>query len=78
MSIEGLSEIKFNVISLLEEITNLWNQGILASSVSGLPSITNVNPSKMKTQGMGTMLYNLMELRKINEDDIECVVSLLK
>jgi hypothetical protein len=74
----GLEEIKFTVISLLEEIADLWKQEILTSSAPGLKGMTSINPSKMMLQGMGTLLYELMELQEIDKADIELVVLLLK
>jgi hypothetical protein len=73
----GGGQLGFKLISLLEEISDLWNQGILNCSGKANLSLTDVNPSKMNVQGIGVLLYNSMKLEKIDENDVKSVVSLL-
>lgn len=73
----GEGQLGFKLISLLEEISDLWNQGVLNCSGKAHLGLTDVNPSKMNIQGIGILLYKLMELEKIDESDIESAVSLL-
>lgn len=71
-------KLNLKQISILQEICDLWTQGILNCSGKAHLGLTDVNPTKMKIQGMGVMLYNLMELWRINQNDIESAVTLLR
>lgn len=68
----------FKLISLLQEICDLWDQGMLNCSGEAHLGLTDVNPSKMNIQGMGILLYNLMGLSRIDSKDIESIIGLLK
>ncbi len=74
----GEDRINFKLISLLQEISDLWTLGILNCSEEAHLGLTDVNPSKMRIQGMGVLLYNLMELRDIEKNDLELIIMLLK
>jgi hypothetical protein len=74
----GEDRIDFKLVSLFQEICDLWTQGILNCSGEANLSLRDVNPSKMRIQGMGILLYNLMELWEIDEEDIESIVTLLR
>ena len=70
--------IDFKLISLLQEICDLWTQGILNCSGEANLGLADVNPSRMRVQGMGILLYNLMELSEIDEKDIKPIVILMR
>jgi len=75
-----MNNLNFSVISLLEEIADLWKQEMVAlyePDSAQLAYMTNIVPAKMMVQGMGGMLYDLMELKNIDERDLGHVVSLL-
>lgn len=75
---ESGAELTYKQISLLQEISDLWTQGILNCSGEPNLGLTDVNPSKMKIQGVGVLLYKLMELWRIDNTDIEHIVLLLQ
>jgi hypothetical protein len=66
-------------VGLLQEIYDLYSQGMLNASGVALIDLPGVVPGKMNVQGTGAMLYNLMELSRIDlmEHDITEIVSLL-
>jgi hypothetical protein len=69
-----------DTIALLQEIYELYSQGMLNASGEALLGIGDVKPAKMKVQGTGAMLCNLMELWRIEslreEDLIETAILL--
>ena len=73
--IETLGEKR---IFLLQEIADLKAQGLLNCSGEACLGLSDVNPSKMRIQGTGAMLYNLMELWNIDKCDLDSIVVLLK
>jgi hypothetical protein len=73
--IETLGEKR---IFLLQEIADLKTQGLLNCSGEACLGLSDVNPSKMRIQGTGAMLYNLMELWKIKKIDLDSIAVLLK
>lgn len=66
-------------VGLLQEIYELYSQGMLNASGVALIDLPGVTPGKMNVQGTGAMLYNLMELWRIDlmGHDITEIVSLL-
>jgi len=77
-SYRGHRNLGVKKISLVQEIADLDTQGLLNCSGEALLGLSDVNPSKMKIQGMGVLLYNLMELWDIDETDIDSIITLLK
>jgi len=65
-------------ISLLQEIYDMYQQAMLNCGDSALIDISDIDPSRMKTHGMGGWLYQLMELKTISMDDIKASANLLK
>lgn len=65
-------------IFLLQEISDLNRQGLLNCSGEAILGLSDVNPSKMRIQGTGAMLYNLMGLWDIDKGDLDSIVMLLK
>jgi hypothetical protein len=65
------------VVSLLTEIFEL-EQSSLINSGEAIFSLTNINPSKMKVEGQGKMLYNLMQLNTIDARELEEISQLLR
>jgi len=62
--------LETNVIALLVEIYMLYTRGLLNCSGTALLSIADIVPAKMRTQGIGAVLHNLMELSELPNDDI--------
>ena len=74
---ENIGEAK---VGLLQEIYDIYSQGMLNASGVALIDLGGVTPGKMNIQGMGAMLYNLMELWRIDlrGRDVAEIVSLLQ
>ena len=65
-------------VALLQEIYDLYSQGMLNASGVAMFGLGDVTPSKMNVQGTGVMIYNLMELGKVNTQDLNEVAMLLR
>lgn len=67
-------------VGLLQEIYDLYSQGMLNASGVALIDLPGVIPGRMNVQGTGALLYNLMELNRIDVTgpDIAKIVSLLR
>ena len=75
---DGMQEkLDFKEISLLQEINNLRDQELLICGDDPHIELTDLNPSIMKLQGVGHLIYKLMELRSIDESDIKPIILLL-
>ena len=72
------SAIPLETIPILYEITALYNQGLINFGGEVLFGPTDVNPAKMKMQGIGADLYNLMELASIPQSDTDEVAKYLR
>ena len=76
---KGESALDTNIIALLVEIFDLYTRGLLNASGVALLSLPNIVPSKMRIQGTGAQLFNMMELSRIpNNDLLELMDSLMK
>jgi len=63
----------------LFEIFDLYTRGLLNASGVALLSLPDIVPSKMRIQGTGAQLFNMMELSRIpNNDLLELMDSLMK
>jgi len=56
----------------------LYLQSMLNASGSALLGPGDINPSKMNVQGTGTVLYQLMELKNIEQSDLNQSLQLLQ
>jgi hypothetical protein len=68
-------------VALLQEIYDLYLQGMLNASGVALLGLADISPSKIKVQGTGVTLYGLMELEelwKVGMQDIEKIIKLLR
>jgi hypothetical protein len=65
------------LIVLLQEIYDLYNQGLVNGGTDAYISLTDVNPSKIGIQGTGVYLYNLMELFTIPKEELDPVAIIL-
>lgn len=79
---EGLRSTAGNIatatIAVIQETYDLYSQGMLNSSGVALLSLADVTAGKMNVQGMGSVLYELMELEKIDRQDLEVIAGLLQ
>jgi hypothetical protein len=65
------------VVALLSEIFELEQLGLINSGEAVL-GMTDITPGKMKVEGQGKMLYNLMQLNTINPKELEEISQLLR
>ena len=65
------------IASILHEIADLDRQNLI-TQVGVVLGLTNINPGKMRLEGVGETLFRLMELHKINIEDLAEPVALLK
>src|SRR5690606_31890191 len=59
----------FNKISVLTEVLELYNLGIVVMPGDTMLGISDVNPRKIDLQGIGKTAYTTMELATIPQDD---------
>jgi hypothetical protein len=71
------SNISQSQASVLHEILELFNLGILSLPNDTLLGITDVVPARMHVQGAGVELGRLMELNKIPNSDLLSIAPLL-
>jgi len=62
----------------LQEIFELYSQGLLNGGGESFLGVGDIIPNKMKIQGITSSLHNLMELWTIEMKDIEDIATLLE
>jgi len=72
------SEIDTDRIPLLQEIHDLYSQGLLNCSGNALLGMRDIIPANMNVQGMGATLHNLMELCKVDAQNLNTIAVMLK
>ncbi len=71
------SSIDQKKASILHEIYDLYTKGLLNCSGNALLGLADIQPAKMKLQGTGGLLFNLMELIQLLSDATD-LTNLLK
>lgn len=71
-------DINSDVAAILQEIYQMFSEGILSSGGSAMLSVGDADPSKMRPQGIGATLHNLMELYNMDTEDLNKVAKILK
>ncbi len=69
--------ISNKVIPLLYELIDLSNRQLINNSKNHVFGLTDVNPAEFAIHGLGVLLYQTMELDKIEDGDIKKVTNLL-
>lgn len=69
--------ISNKVIPLLYELIDLSNRQLINNSKNHVFGLTDVNPAEFAIHGLGVLLYQTMELDKIEDGDIREVTNLL-
>lgn len=69
-------------VALLQEIYDLYSQRIMDLPLDlvfgqNLPRLEDINPGKLKIQAIGTRLYHLMELSRVESEDLQEIATLL-
>lgn len=62
---------------VLYEIHDLYNRGFVNFGGNAALGLTDVNPRMMKTQGLGTILSDLLRVIFIPQDDLEPIIEQL-
>lgn len=68
----------YKLISVLQDTLELYHIGIVGGSGSVILEMAYINPSEIKVQGMGALLYNLMELSTMPYTELEELISILR
>lgn len=74
----GVGSFTQEQITALHEIYDLHKNALISLPNDTLLGLTDVNPAKMQIIGNGVILYNLMELFKIDKMDLIKQIELLK
>lgn len=64
-------------IFLLHEMFDLYTKNIIIFGTNALLGVTDIQPSLISTEGVGSHLYNMMNLSEIPEKEIRDVAVLL-
>ena len=71
----GISNYK--LLGILQDTLDMIQKSILNGSGKLVLDIVQINPSKIKVQGIGSLLYNLMSLNKMPYDEMEDLLDIL-
>ena len=67
----------YKLLGVLQDTLDMIQKSILNGSGKLVLDIVQINPSKVKVQGIGTLLYNLMGLSKMPYDEMEDLLDIL-
>ncbi|MCC3865622.1 hypothetical protein K0040_15270 [Terrisporobacter petrolearius] len=67
----------YKLLGILQDTLDMIQKSILNGSGKLVLDIVQINPSKIKVQGVGTLLYNCMSLNKMPYDELEDMLDLL-
>ena len=62
----------------LQDTLELYNIGLVGGNGSVILEMPYIAPADIRVQGMGAMLYNLMELSKMPYTELEDLIEVLK
>ena len=71
-------QVQIDTFTLLQEIYEMHPLGLLTLPGITLRSIADIIPQKMRVEGIGRLLYDMMELKDIERSDLESLVQLLQ
>ena len=67
----------YKLLGILQDTLDMIQKSILNGSGKLVLDMVQINPSKIKVQGIGTLLYNYMSLNKMPYDELEDILDLL-
>lgn len=67
----------YKLLGMLQDTLDMIQKSILNGSGKLVLDVVQINPSKIKVQGVGTLLYNCMSLNKMPYDELEDMLELL-
>lgn len=66
------------LISILQDTLELYNIALVGGNGSAILGMTDIVPANSRVQGMGAILYNLMELSTISYTELQDLIDVLK
>lgn len=70
--------VEIEAISILQDILDLYNIGLINGNGSVILELGYIKSSQVRVQGMGVILYKLMELSKIPLVEIDKLIFKLR
>ncbi|WP_322396047.1 hypothetical protein, partial [Clostridium perfringens] len=67
----------YKLLGILQDTLDMIQKSILNGRGKLVLDVVQINPSKIKVQGVGTLLYNCMSLNKMPYDELEDMLELL-
>lgn len=67
----------YKLLGILQDTLDMIQKSILNGSGKLVLDLVQINPSKIKVQGVGTLVYNCMSLNKMSYDELEDILDLL-
>ena len=67
----------YKLLGILQDTLDMIQKSVLNASGKIVLDIVQINPSEIKVQGIGTLLYNNMSLNKMPYDELEDLLELL-
>lgn len=68
----------YTLISVLQDTLELYNIGLVSGNGNVILEMPYIVPSDIRVQGMGAILYNLMELSTIPYEELQNLIDILK
>lgn len=68
----------YNLISVLQDTLELYHIGIVGGNGKVILEMGYINPSEIRVQGMGALLYNLMELSTMPYTELDELINTLR
>lgn len=67
-----------DLLQVLYECFDLYQRGLISNGDAVALGVSDINPSAMKTQGLGAELHNAMRLWEIPEEEVAAIAAVLK
>lgn len=71
----GISDYK--LLGLLQDTLDMIQKGLLNGSGKLILDVVQINPSQIRVQGIGTLIYNLISINKMPYDELEDLLEVL-
>ena len=68
----------YNLISVLQDTLELYHIGIVGGNGKVILEMGYINPSEIRVQGMGALLYNLMEFSTMPYTELDELINTLR
>lgn len=71
----GISDYK--LLGLLQDTLDMIQKGLLNGSGKLILDVVQINPSQIRVQGIGSLIYNLISINKMPYDELEDLLEVL-